>query len=121
MTGPTIDPGQMKLAAAAVMEISQGVRDRVTFIQNAVDAPANWSGATRRAVLEVMQAQLPVLTKLAAALETGSNALADNLTRFGSEDDLAAADLGKAAGHGAAQGGAAAPAATGSITSALKA
>jgi hypothetical protein len=120
MTGPTVDPGQMKLAADAVMGISQGVRDRVTFIRNAVESPGNWTGATRRAVLEQMQIQLPVLTKLSEALGTGSGVLADNMNRFGMEDQTGAADVGKAAGA-AAQGGAGAPASTGSISAALQA
>jgi hypothetical protein len=109
----------MKLAADAVMTISQGVNDRVNFIRNAVEAPGNWTGATRRAVLQTMQIQLPALTRLAKALETGSGALSENMARFGMEDETGAADVGKAAGA-AAQGGASAPATTG-IGEALRA
>ncbi len=116
MTGPTVDPVQMKLAADGVMGISQGVNDRVTFIRNAVEAPGNWTGATRRAVLQQMQMQLPALTRLAKALETASGSLSDNMNRFGMEDEMGAADVGKA-GAAAAQG---APASTG-IGDALRA
>jgi hypothetical protein len=110
----------MKLAADAVMGISQGVNDRVNFIRNAVEAPGNWTGATRRAVLQHMQTQLPMLTKLAKALETGSNALSENMARFGMEDETGASDVGKA-GAAAAQGGASAPTSTGGISEALRA
>ena len=125
MTSPTVVTAEMKSAADTVMTVSEGVRDRVNFIRRAVETPANWSGATNRALLELFAAKLPVLTKLAESLGIASNALVDSMNRFSTEDETAAADMAKAAaataGQGAAPGGAGAPVATGSIRDALTA
>jgi WXG100 family type VII secretion target len=125
MTSPTVTPAEMKSAADSVRSVSEGVRDRVNFIRTAIETPANWSGATNKAVLELFAARLPALMTLSEKLDQASNVLVDNMNRFSMEDEVAAADVAKAAaattGQGVVPGGAGAPAATGSIRTALTA
>ena len=100
----SVDTAQMRLAEQECLRISEAIRAKIAFIQGAVDAPATWQGATRRAVIAQVEQQRPVLTALEQALAQGSATLKSAGVGFVDGDETMASAVGSAAA-GAAQGG----------------
>lgn len=105
MAGLEVDPVQMQMSASACLHISEQVQAKITQIQNAVSAAADWKGRTRMALIEQVEQQRPVLTQVSRALEKGSKTLQTAGYSFLDQDETTATGIGQA-GAAASQGGA---------------
>jgi WXG100 family type VII secretion target len=102
----TVDPVAMQQASKECDGIAVEIRNNINKIQEALDLPANWQGAARRAVLEQFAQQRPLLDQLENLLLKGSTTMNKAAFGFTDHDQAAASGVAGAAAHAGGHGAA---------------